>query len=108
MGIFEAMSSGFLQAVSPDVFLYRFVGALIGMIIGIIPGLSGHFAMAMTIPFLYSMEPATGIAFMLGVHSTVAQGGGLTAILFSIPGTGMNAATLLDGPAMRDKGLGAV
>lgn len=108
MGILEAMSSGFLQAVSPDVFLYLFAGALIGMVIGIIPGLSGHFAMAMTIPFLYSMEPATGIAFMLGVHSTVAQGGGLTAILFSIPGTGMNAATLLDGPAMRDKGLGAV
>lgn len=108
MGIVEGMTSGFLQALSLDVFPSLFIGALLGMIIGVIPGLSGHFAMAMTIPFLYSLDPASGIAFMLGAHSTVAQGGGLTAILFSIPGTGMNAATLLDGPALRDKGLGAM
>ena len=60
--------------------------------------------MAMAVTFLYTMEPAPGIAFILGAHATVAQGGGLTAILFSTPGTGQNAATLLDGPPMRDKG----
>lgn len=108
MGIIEGLTSGFLQAISIDVFPYLFIGALLGLVIGVIPGLSGHFAMAMVIPFLYAMEPATGIAFILGAHSTVAQGGGLTAILFSIPGTGQNAATLLDGPAMREKGLGGV
>ena len=108
MGIIEGLSSGFLQAVSLDVFPYLFVGAVFGLVIGVIPGLSGHFAMAMVIPFLYSMEPAAGIAFLLGAHSTVAQGGGLTAIFFSTPGTGQNAATLLDGPPMRDKGLGAM
>src|SRR5680860_1251312 len=42
---------------------------------------------------------------LLGAHATVAQGGGLTAILFSTPGTGQNAATLLDGPPMTEKGL---
>jgi TctA family transporter len=64
--------------------------------------------MAMIIPFLYAMEPAPGIAFLLGAHATVAQGGGLTAILFSTPGTGQNAATLLDGPPMRRNGQGAM
>ena len=54
------------------------------------------------------MEPGAGIAFLLAAHSTVAQGGGLTAILFSTPGTGQNAATLLDGPPMRMKGQGAM
>ena len=108
MGIIEGLTSGFLQAISLDVFPYLFVGAVFGLIIGVIPGLSGHFAMAMVIPFLYSMEPAAGIAFLLGAHSTVAQGGGLTAILFSTPGTGQNAATLLDGPPMRNMGLGGM
>ena len=79
MGIIEGLTSGFLQAISLAVFPYLLVGALFGLIIGVIPGLSGHFAMAMVIPFLYSMEPAAGIAFLLGAHSTVAQGGGLTA-----------------------------
>jgi TctA family transporter len=108
MGILEGLVSGFLQAVSLAVFPYLLVGALFGLIVGVIPGLSGHFAMAMVIPFLYTMEPAAGIAFLLGAHSTVAQGGGLTAILFSTPGTGQNAATLLDGVPMRKNGEGAL
>lgn len=108
MGIIEGLTSGFLQAISLSVFPYLLVGAVFGLIIGVIPGLSGHFAMAMLIPFLYTMEPAAGIAFLLGAHSTVAQGGGLTAIFFSTPGTGQNAATLLDGVPMRMKGQGAM
>ncbi len=63
MGIVEGLLSGFVQAISLDVFPYLFVGAMFGLLIGVIPGLSGHFAMAMIIPFLYSMEPAHGIAF---------------------------------------------
>ena len=78
---------------------------MFGLFLGVIPGLGGHFAMAMTIPFLYALSPSAGIAFLLGSHSTVSQGGGLTAILFSTPGCGQNAATLLDGPPMRNKGL---
>jgi len=108
MGIIEGLISGFLQAISLAVFPYLLIGAVFGLIIGVIPGLSGHFAMAMVIPFLYSMEPGAGIAFLLGAHSTVAQGGGLTAIFFSTPGTGQNAATLLDGSPMRNNGLGAM
>ena len=106
MGITEGFISGLLQAISLDVFPFLLIGSLFGLIAGVVPGLSGHFAMAMAIPFLYSMPPAAGIAFILGAHATVAQGGGITSILFSTPGTGQNAATLLDGPPMRKKGLG--
>ena len=108
MTVVEGMMSGLVQAVSLSVLPYLVVGSLFGLVIGVIPGLSGHFAMAMVVTFLYSMEPGAGIAFILGAHATVAQGGGLTAILFSTPGTGQNAATLLDGPPMRDKGEAGV
>jgi len=104
MGIIEGMISGFFQAISLEVLPYMVGGAIFGFIVGVIPGLSGHFAMAMLIPFLYTMEPATGVAFLIGAHSTVAQGGGLTAILFGIPGTGTSVATLFDGNPMREKG----
>jgi TctA family transporter len=108
MGIIEGSISGFMQALSLSVLPYMVVGAAFGLIVGIIPGLSGHFAMAMLIPFLYTMEPATGVAFLIGAHSTVTQGGGLTAILFGIPGTGSNVPTLFDGTPMREKGEGGV
>ena len=108
MDVFEGLVSGFYQALSFEVLPYLIVGSVFGLIIGVIPGLSGHFAMAMLIPFLYKMDPAPGIAFLLAAHATVAQGGGLTAILFSTPGTGQNAATLLDGPPMREQGKGGI
>ncbi len=108
MTVIEGMVSGFAQSISLAVLPYLGVGAIFGLIIGVIPGLSGHFAMAMAVTFLYSMEPSAGIAFLLGAHATVAQGGGLTAILFSTPGTGQNAATLIDGPPMRDRGEAGV
>ena len=108
MTIIDGVTSGFLQSISIGVLPYLFIGSFFGLIIGIIPGLGGHFAMAMAVTFLYTMEPNSGIAFLLGAHATVAQGGGLTAILFSTPGTGQNAATLLDGPPMRDNGKGGV
>lgn len=108
MGIVEGMISGFFQATSLGVFPYLIIGATFGMVVGIIPGIGGHFAMAMIIPFLYTMEPAAGIAFLLGSHSTVSQGGGLTAILFNIPGNTSNVATLFDGAIMRNNGQGGV
>src|SRR5262249_23680884 len=108
MGIVEGMVSGFFQATSLGVFPYLIIGATFGMIVGIIPGIGGHFAMAMIIPFLYTMEPAAGIAFLLGSHSTVSQGGGLTAILFNIPGNTSNVATLFDGAIMRNNGQGGI
>ena len=69
MGIAEGFVSGLFQAFSFDVFPYLLAGSLFGLVIGIIPGLSGHFAMAMAIPFLYTMAPNTGIAFLLGAHA---------------------------------------
>ena len=52
MGIIEGLISGFLQAISFAVFPYLLVGATFGRIIGVIPGLSGHFALAMLLPVL--------------------------------------------------------
>jgi len=104
MSIIEALVGGLSSAFSWEVLPYIVMGSLLGLVIGIIPGLSGHFAMAILIPFIFRMSPAVGIAFILGAHASVAQGGGLTAILFSTPGTGQNAATLLDGPPMTAKG----
>ncbi len=106
MYVVDGLLQGFVTAVSPEVLPYLIVGAIVGLIIGIIPGLSGHFAMAMMIPFVFRMDAAVGITFILAAHAAVAQGGGVTAILFATPGTGQNAATLLDGPGNDGKRRG--
>jgi TctA family transporter len=93
---------------SPEVLIVIALGSAFGFVVGVIPGLSGHFALAMVVTLLYGMDPVTGAALLLAAHATVSQGGGVTAILFSTPGSAPNAATLLDGPPMRDRGEGGV
>lgn len=104
MNVVDGLVQGLVSAVSLELLPYLIGGATFGLIVGVIPGLSGHFAMAMLIPFVYRMDAAVGVTFVLAAHAAVAQGGGVTAILFATPGTGQNAATLLDGPAMTEKG----
>ena len=104
MEVVSASLAGLKSVLTLSTLWYVVFGACLGILVGIIPGLSGHFAMAMLVPFIFRMEPVHGLAFILGSHSAVAMGGGLTAILFATPGTGLNAATLLDGPGLTAKG----
>ena len=104
MSLIDAIAGGLAQSLSWAVLPYLVAGSVFGLVVGVIPGLSGYFAMAMAVTFLYSMEQAAGLAFIIAAHATVAQGGGLTSILFSVPGTGQNVATLIEGPKMRQNG----
>jgi TctA family transporter len=56
-------------------------------------------------PFIYGMDPFTAMAFLLGAHSVCNNGGTVTAVLLNIPGDTSNAATMLDGYPMTQKGL---
>ena len=78
----------------------------IGLIMGVLPGLSGLTALALLLPFVYGMQPMAGLAFLLAAHAVVCTGGSLTAIVLGIPGAPANAATVIDGIPLRDQGRG--
>jgi len=84
--------------------LYLVVGAIIGLIVGVLPGLGGAGAMALLIPFTFVMEPAQAIAFLMAVGISSGMGGQVTSILLSVPGDPPNAATVVDGYKMTRKG----
>jgi putative tricarboxylic transport membrane protein len=76
----------------------------IGMFFGAVPGLGGKLCIALFIPFVFGMEAVPGFAFLLGMHSVVHTGGALPSILFGTPGTGPDAATIVDGFPMAKRG----
>lgn len=80
------------------------LSAIIGMIIGFIPGIGGNFMLAIMIPFVFGMEPFAAIALLLGGHAVTHTGGAITSILFNTPGNGPNAATCFDGFPLAKKG----
>jgi len=79
----------------------------IGMLFGAIPGLGGKLAIAMMVPFVYGMDMLEGAVFLVALHAVVHTGGSLPSILLGIPGTGPDAATIVDGFPMARQGQAA-
>ncbi len=80
------------------------IGVLIGMVVGILPGIGGVQAMILMIPFSWKMGVYPAFALIVSIYATSKFGGSLTAILFNIPGDNPNAVTLIDGYPMAKKG----
>jgi len=102
--VLEAILQGMSNVVSPTFFLWIFLGTIIGLSVGILPGLGGAATLAILLPLVYKMDPVLGMAFLLSVHSVVFTGGLVTTILFGIPGESTTIATLFDGFPMGKKG----
>lgn len=76
----------------------------IGMFFGAIPGLGGKLGIVLMIPFVFGMDMVAGAVFLLAMHSVVHTGGSIPSIIFGIPGTGPDAATIIDGYPLAKQG----
>lgn len=84
--------------------MFLFIGVCSGLVIGVIPGLSGIIGMALLVPFTYQLDPYAAIALLLGMGSVTTTSDTISAVLFGVPGTVGSAATVVDGHAMARKG----
>lgn len=101
--------SGILNALidvvgSPTHVLLMLIAVPIGMFFGAIPGLGGKLGIVLAIPFVFGMDPLAGAIFLVAMHSVVHTGGAIPSILFGVPGTGPDAATVVDGLPMTRNG----
>jgi TctA family transporter len=103
---FMAASAGkaFLILMDPTRLLYLGAGCIMGLVLGIVPGIGGLAGTAMLLPFTFNMDPYTAFALLLGLGSTTATGDPIPAVLFGVPGGAASAATVLDGFPMAKKG----
>ncbi len=91
----------------PSTMVMLLAGLLVGLVMGVLPGLGGTVTMALLLPFTYGLEAADALALVLGAFSAVSMGGSIPAILMNAPGTGEQAVTSLDGYPMTQRGEGA-
>ncbi len=102
--MFELLINGLKIVLTPSTFLLLFAGTVVGVIFGALPGVSASMAVALALPFAYAMNPIIAIAFLVAVYCASITGGGITAILFKIPGTPSSAPTTFDGYPMAQRG----
>ena len=89
---------------NPMRLFFLFGGVVIGLVLGVIPGLGGLVGMALLLPFTFDMDKFAAFAFLLGMASVTATSDVVPAVLFGVPGTAACAATILDGHPMARKG----
>jgi TctA family transporter len=90
--------------LEPTRLMVLCIGVVIGLAIGVLPGLNGIVGLAMLIPFTYNMDHYTAFALLLGMAAVITSSDFVTAILFGVPGHVGAAATVIDGHAMARKG----
>src|SRR3546814_13292121 len=86
----DAIAGGVALFLDPTVLLLMLIAVPIGLVMGVLPGLSGLSALAILLPFVYGMEPMAGLAFLLAGHAVVCTGVSLTAIVLCLPGPPSN------------------
>ncbi|HVJ72720.1 MAG TPA: tripartite tricarboxylate transporter permease [Casimicrobiaceae bacterium] len=84
------------------------LGVMWGIFGGALPGISPSIAMALLLPFTYSLDPVTAVVLLGSVYVGAEYGGSIPAILINTPGTNSAAATTIDGYAMHQRGQGGL
>ena len=99
-----AAGKAFVALIEPHRLMFLMLGCIMGLILGIVPGIGGLAGTAMLLPFTFAMDPYSAFALLLGLGATTATGDPIPAILFGVPGGAASAATVLDGFPMAKRG----
>src|SRR4051794_19843070 len=92
---------GFLNVTS---IAYGLGGALLGIMVGCLPGLSATLCIALLTTLTIKLPANDAILILICSYVGTLYGGSRTAILLNIPGTAANAASCADGVALAQRG----
>ena len=86
---------------------YLALGVILGLSIGVFPGLGGIAGLSLLLPFLYGMDTISGLAMMVGLVAVIPTSDTFASVLMGIPGSSASQATVLDGFPLSKQGQAA-
>ena len=104
MELLNNLLLGFSVALSFENVAYAFGGAVLGTLIGVLPGLGPVATIAMLLPSIYALEPTPALIMLAGIYYGSQYGGSTTAILINVPGESSSVVTAIDGYQMARRG----
>ena len=110
MDTLSFLSSGFAVALQPMNLLVATIGAFIGTVVGLLPGLGPINGVAILLPLAFALKlpPETALILLAAVYIGCEYGGRISSILLNVPGDAAAIMTAIDGYPMARKGLGGV
>lgn len=104
MDLLNNLGLGFQTALSLQNLLYAFFGAVLGTLIGVLPGLGPVATIAMLLPSIYTLDATPALIMLAGIYYGAQYGGSTTAILINVPGESSSVVTAIDGYQMARRG----
>jgi len=104
MDLFDQLGHGFEVAGTFKNLALAFAGALLGTIVGVLPGLGPTAAMSLLLPLTFTLDPLGAVILLAGIWYGSQYGGSTTAILLNMPGEATAVVTAYDGNQMALKG----
>ena len=104
MDLLSNLALGFGVAFTVQNLLYAFGGALLGTLIGVLPGLGPVATIAMLLPSIYALDATPALIMLSGIYYGAQYGGSTTAILINVPGESSSVVTAIDGYQMARQG----
>ncbi len=104
--VLEAFGQALQGFLTADLWLALGIGVIVGLVFGIIPGVGSLIGVILFLPFVFYLTPEQALPLMVALTAAAFTGGSITAILLGIPGDAPNAATVIDGYPMTQKGEG--
>jgi TctA family transporter len=104
MDLINNLILGFGVALSWQNLLYAFGGAVLGTLIGVLPGLGPVATIAMLLPSIYALDATPALIMLAGLYYGAQYGGSTTAILINVPGESSSVVTAIDGYQMARQG----
>jgi putative tricarboxylic transport membrane protein len=100
----SSLFQGFAVALTGYNIVLMFVGIVLGVLIGVLPGLGGANGVAILLPLTFTMPPTSAIIMLSCIYWGALFGGAITSILFNIPGEPWSVATTFDGYPLAQQG----
>ena len=104
MGNFDLLMHGFAVAITPMHIMLMIGGVLMGLVVGVLPGLGAPNGVSLLIPLTFALDPTSAIILLSSMYWGALFGGSTTSILFNIPGEPSSVATTFDGYPMARSG----
>ena len=103
----DIILAALLTLFDPQHFLFLGLGVMLGMAVGILPGLGGTAMLALLLPFVFGKDPGPVLAMMVGLLAVNNTSDTFPAVLMGIPGSSSSQATIIDGFPLAKRGEAA-
>jgi putative tricarboxylic transport membrane protein len=102
--VFADLGQGILALLTVQNVLLLAAGVLLGMIVGVMPGLGPSAGLAILLPLTFSLDPTGAIIMLAAVYYGAMYGGTITSVLINTPGESATVASTFDGYPLARQG----